>query len=140
MNDNANALRSKNAKERAMQKTMQKRTQDRHSSAPKRKRGAKEASIVSCRSEKRQAPETHRKTQEALREANQGRQGTTWRSHSAIEANQGNPRRAKGNARRRAGTPAGTRARRSAGAHRGAQRRRSAQERVQARTGERGGV
>ena len=59
MNDNANALRSKNAK-----RAMQKRTQERFSSAPKRKRGAKrdakEASARSAqetyRSAKRSAP------------------------------------------------------------------------------------
>ena len=53
MNDNANALRSKNAK-RAMQKAMQKRNQGR---AEEAKRSAKEAEGA----QKRQAPEARRK-------------------------------------------------------------------------------
>ena len=75
MNDNANALRSKNAK-RVMQKTMQKRNQGRAEEAKRaEQRGVKEASIVSCRSEKRQAPEAHRKTQGAHRSEPKETQG-----------------------------------------------------------------
>ena len=61
--------------------------------AAKRSRYTKEASIVACRSEKRQAPEARRKPTGAHRSATkhakesaQERTGTPWRSHSDIEA------------------------------------------------------